>query len=375
MELGQLPKEEFAERLTHVRQAMAAEDLDALLVYSWKRGQVRYVSGYHPNYVANVAMVVLPQKGDPTLLVRITFDVGRARRVSWIGDVRGSGDWAGFVRDCQSILAAQGLDRARIGLVSGDSVVDEMPYILRQGLAESLPRATLVPALSLFDQARMRKSTREGALMAASAKVADLAMAAAAEALAPGRSEYEVAAAAQGTARSLGAEESLFVIADGSTELIRPPEDRLVQAGQMMVLEFAVQVDGYWTQVARVFHVGKPTAEQRDMYSAAYRGYVAGLEAARPGNKVSDVANAELSALEAAGWLEWREYDLGHGDGLDHPELPSITPQSEVRIEPGLVLCIHPGMRKPGVGGVFVGGTVLVREDKAVPLHDIPAEL
>jgi Xaa-Pro dipeptidase len=90
---------------------------------------------------------------------------------------------------------------------------------------------------------------------------------------------------------------------------------------------------------------------------------------------VGDIARAELTVLEEAGWLQWHEYDLGHGDGLDHPEVPAITPTSDMDIEPGMVLCIHPGLRKPGVGGVFVGGTVLVGEEETTPLHHVPATL
>lgn len=370
-----LPSEEHESRLARIRQAMAEESMDALLVYSWKRGQVRYVSGYQPNYVANVAIAVIPLEGEPALLFRFPFDMGRARKMSWMDDIRASGDWDGFARDCQAVLAERGVAGRRIGLVSGDFVVDEMSHFLREKLAAAFSASEFVPALAIFEQARLRKSPAECILMAESARVADAAMDAAAEVLAPGRSEYEIAAAAEGVARRLGAEATLTVIAPGALELIGPPEGRRVETDEMVVFEFAAQVEGYWTQVARVFHSGIPTPEQREMYEVAYRGYQAGVQAARPGNSVADVAKAELTVLEQAGWLKWREYDLGHGDGLDHPEVPAITPDSEMRIEPGMALCIHPGLRKPWVGGVFVGGTVIVGETGATPLHRVPATL
>lgn len=373
--MAQLTTDEYEGRLQWIRQAMGEQELDALLVYSWKRAQVRYVSGYHPNYVANVAMVVVPPRGKPTLLIRFPFDLGGARKMSWMDDIRASGDWAGFVRDCKVILAEHDAVHGRVGLISGDFVVNEMPYTLYQHLADALPQAEFVPALSIFEKARLRKNPTERALMEYSAKVADAAVEVAAETLAPGRSEYEVAAAAEGTARALGAEDFLCVIAPGSEELVGPPEDRPIGPEEIVVLEFAAQVGGYWTQVARVFHTGTPTTEQREMYEVAYQGYLAGVEAARPGNTVADVAGGELAVLEEAGCLEWREYDLGHGDGLDHPEVPAITPTSGMPIEPGMILCIHPGLRKQGVGGGFVGGTVLVGEGKTVPLHQIPEAL
>jgi Xaa-Pro aminopeptidase len=369
--MSKIPVAEYEERLRLVRQEMEHLELDAMLVYSWKRGQVRYISGYKPNYVANVAMVVVPSCGEPTLLVRFPFDLERAHKMSWLSDIRGSGDFPGLARDCQTVLREAGTDIERIGLVSGDFVVDELPYSLYEMLREAFPDTQFIPALSIFEKARMRKSSTEAKLTRESARVADAALAAATQAAQAGRSEHQVVAAAEAEARALGAEEILSVIAPAASELVGPPESRVIGEEEMLVVEFAVQVDGYYSQVPGVLHTGTPTPEQREMYDVAYHGYLAGMEAARPGNMVGDVAKAELAALEEAGWLEWHEYDLGHGDGLDHPEVPAITRSSNTRIEPGMVLCIHPGMRKPGVGGVFVGGTVLVEEEETTPLHHV----
>lgn len=367
--------QEYQSRLEMTRQAMAHGGLDALLVYSWKRGQVRYLSGYKPNYVANVAMVVVLPDRDPTLLIRFPFDLERARKVSWLQDVRASGDLEGLVRDCQAILDSAIAPGSFIGLVGGDSVVDELPHQMYEMLSHALPGHRLVPASHILEQARMRKSAAEAELVRESARVADATLATARNVAQAGRSEYELIAAAEATARALGAEEILSVIASAAWELIRPPEGRLLGENEMLVAEFAVQVGGYFTQVPGVFHTGTPSAEQREMYSVAYAGYLAGVQAACPGHTVGDVARAELAVLENSGWLEWHAYDLGHGDGLDHPEIPVITPESNVPIEPGMVLCIHPGLRKPGVGGVFVGGTVLIGEDGAIPLHQVAPEM
>lgn len=366
---------EYGKRLNFVRHEMAQQGLEALLVYSWKRGQVRYLTGYKPNYVANVAMLVVPPVGEPTLLIRFPFDLERAHRMSWLSDIRASGDLPGLVRDCQSVLRQGSSGLSRIGLVSGDFVVDEMPHSLYEMLGQAFPTSEFVSARSLFERARLHKSPAEAQLIRESAQVADAALAAAARDVQAGRTEYEVVAAAEAKARALGAEDILSVIAPAASELVGPPRLRIIGQAEMLVAEFAVQVKGYFTQVAGVFHTGTPSAEQKEMYDVAFRGYLAGLQAACPGNTIGDVARAELTVLEEAGWIEWHEYDLGHGDGLDHPEVPAITPATDLPVEPGMVLCIHPGLRKPGVGGVFVGGTVLVGEKDALPLHNIPPTL
>jgi Xaa-Pro aminopeptidase len=367
--------EEYGQRLSWLQQHMVRQGLDALVIYSWKRSQVRYVSGYHPNYVANVAMLVVPLSGEPTLLIRFPFDLERARRMSWLADVRASGDLPGLARDGLAVLLERGGRHACIGLVTGDHVIDEMPHSVYDVLQVGLPGSEFVSAIPLLEHARLRKSPAEADLTRRSARLADAALAATAGAVQPGRSEYEVIAAAEATARAGGAEAVLTVIAPAACELIGPPKTRLIGEAEMLVVEFAAQLQGYYSQVAGVFHTGRPTAEQQEMYRAAHQGYLTGMRAARPGHTVGDVARAELAVLEQTGWLEWQAYDLGHGDGLDHPEAPAVLPTSEVPIEAGMVLCIHPGLRKPGVGGVFVGGTVLVDEQETVPLHQVPPAL
>ena len=59
-------------RLEAIRNQMRAEKLDALLIYSQRRGHVAYVSGYRPNYHTNSAFIVLPSEGEPALLIKFS---------------------------------------------------------------------------------------------------------------------------------------------------------------------------------------------------------------------------------------------------------------------------------------------------------------
>ncbi len=366
--------EEHRQRAAQLRADMAAEKLDALLIYSWKRGQVRYISGYHPNYVANVAMVALPCEGSPALLIRFPFDLERARRESWIEDVTASGNLLNLAIDSAAALRQRRLSSGRLGLVTGDHIMDEMPHSLYMRLERELPRATLVGAGHLFRKARQLKSPAEFELLRASARLVDAGAEAARRALAPGCSEFEVIAAAEAAVRKLGAEEHLAVIASkGVSELIGPPEDKPIEAGDNVIFELAAQKSGYWTQVARVFYVDGPTPDQQAIYQATFSAYEAGVAAARPGNTCADVAAAARLVLERAGYGDYIEQDFGHGIGLDLPEPPNIEAEDETPIEPGMVLVIHPAVRVPEVGGAFIGGTVLIGADGPEPIHSISA--
>jgi len=371
-----ISKEEYAGRLSRIRQAMAGKNLDALLVYSWKRGQVRYVSGYTPNYIANVALVVIPRHEDPTMFIRFPFDLERAQGMCWFDDVRASGDVAAVGQDAAARLRELGLDRGHVGLVSGDGVMDELPYTLYDQLQTDLPQVVFSDARKLAMDMRLIKSPAEFALLERSASVADAAVEAAGAAIAPGASEYALVSAAEATARAAGADGYLVAIASrGTQELIGPPEDKQIEPGAVVIVEVAVQVSGYWTQVARAFVAGEPTAEQRAIYEAVYRAYLSAVDAVSLGKPLGEVGETAYAVLDAAGYADYIEHDVGHGIRLDLPEPPSVRVGAELSIQEGLVLVLHPAVRVPGVGGAFIGGTVLVTQDGPVAIHQIPERL
>jgi Xaa-Pro dipeptidase len=371
-----ISKDEYVGRLSRIRQAMADRNLDALLVYSWKRGQVRYVSGYTPNYIANVALVVIPRHEDPTMFVRFPFDLERAQAMCWFDDVRASGDVAAVGRDAATRLHELKLDRGRIGLVSGDGVMDELPYTLYDQLRGDLPQVAFSDARKLAMDLRLIKSPAEFNLLEQSARVADAAVEAAGGTIAPGVGEYALVSAAEATARAAGGDGYLVAIAGrGTQELIGPPEDKPIEPGAVVIVEVAVQVDGYWTQVARAFVAGGPTAEQHAIYETVYRAYSSAVDAVSLGKPLGVVGEAAYAVLDAAGYADYIEHDVGHGIGLDLPEPPSVQMGADLPIQEGMVLVLHPAVRVPGVGGAFIGGTVLVAQDGPVAIHQIPERL
>jgi Xaa-Pro dipeptidase len=368
--------EEYRRRLSAIRARMADQELDALLIYSWKRGQVRYLTGYAPNYVANVAAVVLPAEGDPAMFIRFPFDLKRARRACWFEDVRASGDVSGIGRDVARHLRDCRLDGARIGLVTGDGVMDELPYTLHQQITAELPLAKWVDARGLVMEARLIKSPAEFEALGRSAQVADAAVDTARGVMTPGTEGFLVAAAVESAARSRRATTWLTAIASrASRDLIGPPGAEALPGDDMTIVEFAVEVEGYWTQVARTFAPGQPTARQKAIYHAVYSAYRAEVTACRPGAALGDIARAAEEAFAAAGFGGVSEHDYGHGIGLDLPEPPRIGVDDTATVRVGMAIVLHPALRVPGVGGAFIGGTVLVYPDHTDEIHAIPAEL
>jgi Xaa-Pro aminopeptidase len=76
--------------------------------------------------------------------------------------------------------------------------------------------------------------------------------------------------------------------------------------------------------------------------------------------------------LERRGLGQYLEQDLGHGIGIDLPEPPRIEIEDHTPLEAGMALVIHPAVRVPGIGGAFLGGTVLIHDSGPEPIHEIP---
>jgi Xaa-Pro dipeptidase len=62
---------------------------------------------------------------------------------------------------------------------------------------------------------------------------------------------------------------------------------------------------------------------------------------------------------------------VGHGLGLGLHEYPMLNPTVDQELLPGMVLCIEPAHREPGVAGYHLEDLVLVTEDGVKPLTDM----
>lgn len=365
-------REHFEARLEKIRTGMRMENLDGLLIYSWKRGQVRYVSGYHPNYVANVAFVLVPLSSPPAMWIRFAFDLERAQKQSWIEEVHASGNMNRLALDAATAIQDRIGGQGCIGLVTGDGMMEEMPRTFFQTVKDELPNTLFVEAGHLLQEVRGIKSKKEFEALRHSAAIADAGFEAALEILEPGCSEFELVGTVEGTIRKQGCGDHLVVISSrGISDLIRPPQDRVLKEGDNVILEAAVEANGYWVQAAQTFFVGDVRQEFANIYQATYQAYLAGAAVAIPGKLCSDIAAAAKTSLENAGYGKYIEQDYGHGIGLDLPEPPRIELDNHTLIQPGMVLVIHPAVRVPGVGGAFIGGTVLISETGSELLHRI----
>ncbi|MCI8452168.1 MAG: type I methionyl aminopeptidase [Eggerthellaceae bacterium] len=124
-----------------------------------------------------------------------------------------------------------------------------------------------------------------------------------------------------------------------------PSKKVVLKEGDIISIDTGAIVDGWVGDNAWTYAVGTVSAEKKRLLEVTEKCLWAGLDAARPGNRLGDIGHAVQSVAEAAGFGVVREY-VGHGIGRDMHEDPNVPnygrKHSGIRLEPGMVLAIEP---------------------------------
>jgi Xaa-Pro aminopeptidase len=195
-----------------------------------------------------------------------------------------------------------------------------------------------------------------------------------------GRTERDVAWDLQAEYHRLGAEAEAFaaIVAAGDhgAQAHALPGERVIRAGELVVVDTGARVDGYCSDITRTYAAGEPSAELRRIYEVVLAAQLAGLAAVRAGaHGRSDVDAAARAVVEEAGYGERFGHGTGHGVGLQVHEAPSLGRTRGDLLEAGMVCTVEPGIYVEGLAGVRIEDTVLVTPDGGERLTTSPKEL
>ena len=251
-------------------------------------------------------------------------------------------------------------------------------------LREQLPdRVELVGLHGLVEGLRAVKEPREVAAIRAACALADEAVDELIGQGVVGRTERELAMTLEYEMRRRGAQRPSFdpIVASGSHGALphAQPRDVEVRSGQLVVIDWGAQLDGYCSDSTRTVAAGEVDSRGAEIYQLVLEAQLAGLEAMTPGAAGRDVDAVARRTIDAAGYGEHFGHGLGHGVGLEVHEDPRLGQRSEAVLEPGNVVTVEPGVYLPGELGVRIedlvvvtatGREVLTRFSKALTVTD-----
>jgi Xaa-Pro aminopeptidase len=178
----------------------------------------------------------------------------------------------------------------------------------------------------------------------------------------PGMTEVDVYTGIQ-RACTLAAGQSVIVYGDfavspGTARRGGPPKKQIINAGDMLILDYSVVIQGYRSDFTNTLVVGiEPNAAQKQLYDQCVAAMKAGEIVLRAGVSCQKVFDAVNSALAVAGGLV---HHAGHGLGLTHPEAPFFVTHSEGEVVAGDVVTLEPGLYIDGIGGIRIEHNYLV---------------
>jgi Xaa-Pro aminopeptidase len=338
-------------------------DIDVLLVTSLVN--VRYLTGYTGSN--GIALVGADTR---TFITDFRYVEQAAEEVYPAFDRR---------RSTQHLL--EGVEEAlesgdlRLGFEAAHMSVSEHAQ-LRELLP---PRIELVATNGLVEELRAVKEPEEVAAIAAAAALADAAFAQVMAGGLTGRTERELALMLDYEVRRLGAARPSFdpIVAAGPHGALphARPRDEPVPLGELVVIDWGAQLDGYCSDCTRTVATGAIDGEAHEIYQLVLDAQLAALEEVKPGAVGRDVDSVPRAAITAGGHGEHFGHGLGHGVGLEVHEAPRLSQPSEAVLAPGNVVTVEPGIYMPGRFGVRIEDLVVVTDAGREILTSISKEL
>ncbi len=247
-------------------------------------------------------------------------------------------------------------------------------------LRERVPaNVELVATAELVESLREVKEAEEIAAVRSATAVADASFERLLREGLQGRTEREVATALEYDMVARGARRPAFdTIVAAAAHGARPhaaPRDVEIRSGDLVVIDWGAEVDGYCSDCTRTVAAGDPGQAARDVYELVLEAQVAAVEAVRAGRVAREVDGVARGVIEAGGYGERFGHGLGHGVGLEIHEGPRLTPRSRAVLRAGNVVTVEPGIYLPDKFGVRIEDLVAVAEDGCDVLTSIPKRL
>ncbi|WP_406174638.1 aminopeptidase P family protein [Streptomyces sp. NBC_00996] len=358
---------DYEARMRRAAEAAAHAGLDGVLVAPGP--DLVWLTGYRPVETERLTLLVLRAGEDPVLVVP-TLEAPDAARATGAPALT-LRDWTDG-KDPYEATASLLAPKGRFG------VSDNAWALHLLGLLKRLPDTRHVALTEALPMLRAVKDAAELERLAAAGAAADATFEEIRKVRFAGRREADVAADVADLLRRFGHSQVDFTIVASGPNGANPhheAEDRIIQRGDMVVLDFGGLKDGYGSDTSRTVHVGEPDHEERKVHDIVRAAQEAGFRAVRPGAACQDVDRAARAVITEAGYGEYFIHRTGHGIGVTTHEPPYMIEGEQQPLVPGMCFSVEPGIYLPGRFGVRIEDIVTVTEDGGRRLNTTSREL
>ena len=243
-------------------------------------------------------------------------------------------------------------------------------------------RVSLVPVGGLVEELRRIKDAVEIEAIAESQRIADAALEALLAGPIVGRTERELALALEHDMRVRGASGPSFasIIAAGPHAALphAQPRDVVIEAGQLVVIDWGALKDGYCSDCTRTVATGEIGDRARQAYELVLSAQLSALDAVRAGADCHAVDAVARDIIGAGGYGEYFGHGLGHGVGLEIHEAPTLSRRIAAgadQLQVNDIVTVEPGVYVPGEFGIRIEDLCVVTDGAPRVLTSIPKAL
>ena len=372
-----IPAERYADRLRRLADAAGREQLDGLILGVGP--DLEYLTGYRAMPLERLtALAVGAPLPEPILLVpRLERDAAAAG-----------------VRPALRIATWEETEDPYLALLSrfgepaaGDvtiAVSDRLWAIHLLRLQERLPGVRWLSATEVLRELRIVKDEDEIELLRLAAQAADRVVAQIAGGTLVGRTEADVAAEVRERLIAEGHDDAHFAIVASGPNSASPhhePSNRVIRAGEPIVLDIGGTLGGYGSDITRTLWVtggdpGQgPDEEFRHLFGILRTAQEHATTAVRPGVACETIDATAREIISAEGYGENFFHRTGHGIGLEGHEDPYLVSGNDEPLAAGMAFSVEPGIYIPGRYGARIEDIVVCGPDGPIVLNEAPRDL
>lgn len=360
-----MPKDRTAKRREKLRRTFKADKIDALLVASVTN--VSYLTGFSGD---DSTFLLTPKRAIVISDGRYTTQLEQECpdleiHIRPVGQPMNEG--------VAEIVPKLGIKR--LGLEATSLTIADF-----EELKAKLPAVELAGIKQRVEDLRVVKDEDEIQATREAIDYAERAFAMLRAGLRPDDSEKQVCDDLEAYLRRCGATSASFppIIAVGVHAALphyRPSASTRVSESDFLLIDWGATGRPYKSDLTRVLVTGKVTPKFAKIYRTVLEAQERGIAAVRPGVRGRDVDAEARSVIEEAGFGRFFDHGLGHGLGMDIHEAPRLRRESEVLLEPGMIVTVEPGIYLADWGGIRIEDDVLVTPDGHEVLTHVPKAL
>ncbi len=335
---------------------------------------MRYLTDLDFHLMERPTVLIIKQDGSQAFILP-ELESSRAEKVFSKENLFTYGDNpSSWLNEFKAAAAFLGLNKSSIGIEA-----TRLRYLELDFLRKAIPESEILSAETIFSNLRVNKDETEIENMRQAAIIAQKALLETISQPVIGKSEKELASQLLINLLKNGSDELPFspIVAAGpnSADPHATPSDYIIQSGDLLLFDWGANFNGYASDISRTFAVEKADPLFVKVTNIVHQANQTGVKTGKPGITAGSIDKATREVIENNGFGEFFIHRTGHGLGMEAHETPYIFAENQTILEPGMVFTVEPGIYLRGKGGVRIEDNVVITNDGARSLTDLPREL